>query len=154
MKTIFRIATLGLVTALTACGSDAAPGPTEQIIVREPGDTPAATLTKAPEVMSLAAAGEAAFAVCSACHAVEKGAPAGPGPNLHGVVGRAAGAADGFAYSEALKTSGISWTDAELDAYLANPVAKVPGTTMVAGALEDAEQRKAVIAYLKDASSS
>ena len=70
------------------------------------------------------------------------------GPNLHGVVGRADGALDDYAYSDALLASGLTWTQDELDAFLANPTAKVAGTTMVAGAVSDPESRAAIIAYL------
>jgi cytochrome c len=47
------------------------------------------------------------------------------GPNLYGVVGRAAGSAD-FAYSDALKAAGAAgliWDEAALVTYLADPTA-------------------------------
>lgn len=135
--------------ALTACGSSEQP-PVEQIVVREPGETAAGG--DAPEDTNasgdLVEAGKAAFAACASCHVVRPGAASGFGPNLYGVVGRAAGSLDGFDYSEALANSEITWTTEELDAFLANPVAKVPGTTMVAGSVSDAERRAALIAYL------
>jgi len=135
--------------ALTACGSDPAPDPVEQIVVREPGKPAKPVPTAAAaEAIDLAAKGEAAFAVCSGCHVAEKGAESMAGPNLYGVVGRKAAALDDFAYSEALAGSGITWTEAELDAFLANPTGKVPGTSMAAGAVSDAETRAAIIAYL------
>ena len=140
------------ILVLAGCSADPAPGPTEQIIVREPG---AALLAVAPgadtsdPASALIAEGKAAFANCSACHAVEQDAPNGAGPSLFGIVGKPAGEVAGFAYSDALKASGIIWTAAELDSYIANPTAKVPGTTMVTGAIEDAAQRAAVIAYLE-----
>ncbi len=74
------------------------------------------------------------------------------GPNLYGVVGRAAGALDDFAYSEALVSSGITWTEGELDAFLTNPTGKVAGTSMVAGAVSNDENRAAIIAYLSSLS--
>jgi cytochrome c len=153
-----RFSALAIAALLSACGSGAAPDPAEQIVVREPGQTPApapapaatpaVTPVAATSPADLAAAGEQVFAVCATCHAVEPGAAAGPGPNLHGVLGRKAGSGPGFAYSAALKASGLSWDTASLDAYLADPVKTVPGTTMVAGALTDTDERKAVIAYL------
>ena len=82
------------------------------------------------------------------CHVVQPGAPSGIGPNLHGVVERKAGTLAGFAYSEAMAKSGITWTEAELNAFLANPQGKVPGTAMAAGQVADAERRAAVVAYL------
>ena len=53
------------------------------------------------------------------------------GPNLHGLVGRQAGLAEGYAYTDANKNSGITWTEAELDDYLKDPRMKIPGTRMV-----------------------
>lgn len=128
---------------LAACGSKAE-DPVEQIVVRKPGEAAAA----APAATDLVAKGKAAFAACSSCHAVAPGAASGIGPNLHGVVGRKAGSLAGFAYSEAMAKSGITWTEAELSAFLANPSGKVPGTAMAAGQVADAERRAAVVAYL------
>ena len=61
---------------------------------------------------------------------------------------RAKASVAGFAYSEAMKKSGITWTEGELDAFLANPSGKVPGTSMAAGQVGDAQRRAAIIAYL------
>lgn len=158
MKSVFRASALVVVIALSACGSDPAPGPTEQIVVREPGadasDTPdaAASEPAAKATDSLVAAGKSAFNTCIACHVLEKGAANRIGPNLYGIIGQAAGSADGFKYSDAMASSGITWTKEELDIYLANPAAKVPGTTMMAGAISDAGRREAIIAYIEDAS--
>ncbi|MEH6791068.1 c-type cytochrome [Parasphingorhabdus sp.] len=137
---------------LAACGADPAPGPVEQIIVREAGAEPATASPAASggdSATALVAAGKAAFANCAACHAIAPDAANGAGPNLFGIVGKPAAQVAGFDYSDALKASGITWTAAELDSFIANPAAKVPGTTMVAGAIGDAAQRKAVIAYLE-----
>lgn len=131
---------------LAACGSSEQP-PVEQIVVREPGQASSAAEPVAP-TGDLVAQGKAAFAVCAACHAVESGAPSGVGPNLHGVVGRQAAVVEGFRYSEALKGSGLTWTEAELDAFIASPATKVPGTAMSAGAVSDEASRQAIIAYL------
>jgi len=96
-----------------------------------------------------AAAGEKAFNTCKACHKVENGAGNGIGPNLHGVVGRKAGTAEGFQYSAALKDSGITWDEANLDAYLADPKAKVPGNKMAFAGVKNEKQRQDIVAYLK-----
>jgi len=129
---------------LAGCGGTPAEEPVEQIIVREPGGAEKQQTGNS----GLASNGEAAFAACVACHSVEANPPAGPGPGLLGVVGRKAGSVDGFGFTDAMKTSGITWTEAELDSFLTNPSAKIPGTTMAAGAVADPETRKAIIAYL------
>lgn len=156
MLNLIRAVALFSLFALTACGADPAPEPVEQIIVREPGAASVATAAAAVSTASdpasaLLVVGKAAFANCSACHTLDKGAANGAGPNLFGIVGKAAGETAGFAYSDALKASGIIWTAAELDSFIANPSAKVPGTTMVAGAIADSAKRKAVIAYIESA---
>ncbi len=154
MLKMIRAATLSSLLVLTACGTDSAPEPVEQIIVREPGTAPAANaavVTASDSANALSAEGKAVFANCSACHTLSKGGANGAGPNLFGIVGKLAGQNTGFAYSDALKTSGITWTVAELDEYIANPSAKIPGTTMVAGAIADAAKRRAVIAYIESA---
>ena len=147
-----HLACLSLVL-LAACGADPAPDPVEQIVVREPGAAPVAVVAAAAASEDQASApvaeGKAVFAGCAACHAIAPGAPSGAGPNLAGIVGQPAGQVAGFAYSDALKASGITWTVAELDSFLADPAAKIPGTTMVAGVIADAAKRQAVIAYLE-----
>jgi cytochrome c len=84
---------------------------------------------------------------CQSCHAVGPGAASPMGPNLAGVIGRKAGAAD-YRYSPALKAAGITWTRASLDTYLAGPTKMVPGTRM-AVTVADAGQRAELITYLE-----
>ena len=86
---------------------------------------------------------------CAACHAVGAG-PAKSGPQLAGVVGRRAASVPGARYSEALRKSGIVWDRASLDAYLAAPRQKVPGTTMLVS-VPNAAQRQAIVTYLTGA---
>ena len=57
----------------------------------------------------------------------------------------------GFDYSEANKNSNVVWDEAQLDQYLSNPQQFMPGTKMIYPGMKDAEQRKALIAYLRDA---
>ncbi|MFC4293231.1 c-type cytochrome [Sphingorhabdus arenilitoris] len=135
---------------LASCGSKPAEEPTEQIIVRQPGDAAAASVAAGPA--DLVAAGKAAFAACAGCHSVAADGASGAGPNLHGVAGRKAGSLTGFAYSGAMTASGIIWTPEALDRYIANPAAVMPGTSMVAGAVSDADDRAAIIAYLSSLS--
>lgn len=93
--------------------------------------------------------GEKVFKKCTACHTVGKGAKNKVGPALSGVVGRAAGQADGYIYSKAMRDSGITWDEATLSAYLRNPKNSVKGTKMMFAGLKKDSDVVAVIAYLK-----
>lgn len=84
---------------------------------------------------------------CQSCHVGPAGTPSPLAPDLNSVVGRKA-AASAFNYSPALKASGLTWTKANLDQFLAAPTRKVPGTRMVI-AVGDKAQRAALIAYLE-----
>ncbi|MBI4517216.1 MAG: FAD-dependent oxidoreductase [Deltaproteobacteria bacterium] len=97
------------------------------------------------------APGEAAFEPCAVCHSVDESGKAGIGPNLHGVVGRKAASDPSFAYSEALRSRGITWTEKDLDAFLADPQAFIPGTQMPFTGLKDPADRAAVIRFLLSA---
>jgi len=83
---------------------------------------------------------------CTMCHALQP-APGKMGPPLAGVAGRKAGTAPGFAYSNALKASNITWTPEQMDAFIKAPGKTVPGTKMLLGEA-DAAKRAAVIQYL------
>ncbi|HEV7714019.1 MAG TPA: c-type cytochrome [Steroidobacteraceae bacterium] len=92
------------------------------------------------------AAGQQVFAQCTACHSTD--GTNGTGPTLKGVVGRDSATVPGFAYSGAMKRAKLHWTPDELDKYVANPQAIVPGNTMPYAGMPDATQRSALIAYL------
>jgi cytochrome c len=89
--------------------------------------------------------GQKVFATCAACHSV-RGA-AGVGPALNGVVGRTAGTLPGFAYSGALKGSGLVWTEEALVAFLQDP-GSIAGINMAITPLSEADARD-VVQYLK-----
>jgi cytochrome c len=95
------------------------------------------------------AAGEKAFVVCRACHQIGPNAKDFVGPVLNGVVGRPAGTYPGYNYSAANKNSGITWDEATLQKYLADPQKVVKGTKMIFPGIKDPEKVKDVIAYLK-----
>jgi len=96
------------------------------------------------------AKGEAAAAICKACHALEKGAPSPIGPNLYGAVGRKIASVEGFNYTPAMKAHAAEeWNYAHLDALIHKPAEFAPGTMMAFPGLPDANQRAEVIAFLR-----
>jgi cytochrome c2 len=102
-----------------------------------------AQTTPAPSAGDAAAGQDLFLDRCAMCHVAEGG---GQGPSLNGVYGRKAASAPGFAYSAALKASGVTWTGPELDRFLTNPSVAIPGTAMPI-TVPDAKQRANLIAY-------
>jgi cytochrome c len=96
-----------------------------------------------------AAAGEKIFNTkCKVCHQVGPGAKNFVGPDLNGVAGRKAGSEEGYAYSDAMKGSGLTWDEATFKDYIKDPKAKVPGIKMIfAGLPKDSDQQN-IYAYL------
>jgi cytochrome c len=120
------------------------------------GPAPAAAAEE-PIAKRLASAdagrGEKAVAACKACHAFEKGGANKVGPMLWDVYDRAKAAVPGFGYSAAAKSKASeTWTAANLDAYLKNPKAYLPGTTMAFAGISRPDQRADVVAYLNSLS--
>ena len=68
---------------------------------------------------------------------------------LNGVVGRKAGSEEGYNYSTANKSSGLTWDEATLKQYLKNPRAMVPGTKMIFPGISNEKDIDDVIVYLK-----
>lgn len=95
-----------------------------------------------------AEAGRQAFAKCASCHQVR--IPRSSfGPHLHGVVGRPAAAATDFRYSEAMRKSGIVWTEGALRAFLRAPDKAVPGTSMRFRGVSSERELDDLLAYLR-----
>jgi cytochrome c len=80
------------------------------------------------------------------CHSLDED---DVGPKHRGVVGRVAGAVPGYAYSPALKNSGLTWDALNLDRWLTAPQTLVPGAKMFF-ALPNAQDRADVISYLAE----
>ena len=94
-----------------------------------------------------AEAGKTVFNKCKACHQVDKNAV---GPHLGGIVGRKAASVADYNYSEALKKSGITWDEASLDKFIANPNGLIPNNNMKPfSGVGDANTRKQIIDFLK-----
>ncbi len=86
---------------------------------------------------------------CLACHSFNPGTNL-TGSSLAGIFGRQAGTDGSFGrYSDALKRSGIAWDERSLDAWLADPAALVPGSSMDFAGIPDQRARSDLIAYLK-----
>ena len=83
-------------------------------------------------------------AKCGGCHSVDENRV---GPLHRGVVGRVIASAPGYAYSDAIKKLGGTWTPERLDKWLQGPQAVAPGAKMFF-AVDDPGQRRDIIAYL------
>ena len=95
--------------------------------------------------------GEELYARCAACHAL---AYDRVGPRHCGILGRRAGSVAGFDYSDAMKKSGIVWSEKTLDRFIADPLKTVPGTTMTYAGVRAQKERADLIAYLAAAADS
>lgn len=132
-----------------------------QVAVSDEPATPAAAAEEEPALEPIApllaaadpAAGEKAAKRCAICHTFDDGGANKQGPNLWGVVGRQKGSVDGFSYSDAIGAMGGDWTYEDLNAFLANPKGFMPGTGMNFAGIKKAEDRAAIIAYLRQQSS-
>ena len=81
---------------------------------------------------------------CVACHAIDTNRA---GPALRGVVGRLAGKAPAFFYSEALESATHVWDRNKLKLWPTSPEKLVPGQEMNFH-LDSAREREDVVAYL------
>jgi cytochrome c len=94
-----------------------------------------------------AAVGRKTFAArCGMCHGPEAAGTA-MAPGLAGVYGAKAATGSYAKYSKALTDARLTWTAANLDAFIAAPAKKVPGTSMLMGAPNEAD-RANLVAYL------
>lgn len=111
-----------------------------------------------PEVVAasfdaaLAEEGEKVFRKCKSCHQVGEDAKNRVGPILNGIVGKPAGAVEGFKYSKPMTAAGeegLVWSEAELIAFLAKPKDYMKGTKMAFAGLRKEDDLLAVVEYLK-----
>jgi len=109
--------------------------------------TPAVAQTPDEATMKL---GQRVFLMCRSCHSTEKDGRHKVGPNLHGLFGAKAGAKEGFKYSDAVKNSGIVWSEESINEWLVKPKDFLPGNKMAFAGVPKEPDRKALIAYLKE----
>jgi len=99
---------------------------------------------------SLAVSGKRLFIRCVACHTLDADARPGIGPHLEGIVGRQAASVPGFQYSAAMRAQSFKWSEAQLDKLLKRPQAEVADLCLPFTGLARRQDRKALIAYLKN----
>lgn len=137
MKKTF--ATLALVAALSPLAAPAVFA----------DDDPAATPISAG---GDATKGKRIFNRCKACHNITASDRPKLGPNLNNLFGSQAGSSENFTrYSKALSEAGFVWTEEKLDAWLTSPKTFLPGNKMQFAGLRKEEDRKDLMAYLRDA---
>ena len=123
---------------------------------------PAATIDPLAPLMASAnaTAGAALLRNCTSCHTFEKGGRNGVGPNMWDTLGNKKAHIDGFAYSQAMVAAAArpgaagQWGYEELNQFLANPRAYMPGTRMAYAGMRRAEDRANLIAHLRTLSDS
>ena len=96
--------------------------------------------------------GQKVFRKCQSCHKVGENAKNGTGPHLNEMFDRTAGGLEGFRYSKSMKRAGadgLVWTPEKLDLFLENPKNLVSGTKMRFRGLKDEDDRRDVLAYLR-----
>ncbi|WP_407352093.1 c-type cytochrome [Luteimonas sp. R10] len=85
---------------------------------------------------------------CGGCHSVETNRI---GPRHQGVIGRRVAGVPDYDYSPALKQLDGTWTPARLDLWLSDTQRMAPRSKMYL-VLDDANQRRLIIAYLQSVS--
>lgn len=92
------------------------------------------------------------FRACIACHALSADEGERAGPSLAGLFGRKIGSLPGYRYSDALKNMDIVWTpETVAKMFEIGPMAYTPGTKMPEQTIGSADDRKALVEFLKRA---
>ncbi len=99
--------------------------------------------------------GQAAAKQCASCHTFEKGGPNRVGPNLYDIIGHERGTGrGGFNFSAAMKAKGGNWSFEDLNEFLKNPRAAIPGTNMTFAGVSRDTVRADLLVYLRSLSDS
>ncbi len=135
MKALYILG-LGLVSAALIAGSNREPP--NRSVIRD-GD-----LRFAADATGV----DGPAGACVVCHSIEKDGLLRVAPTLWDIVGDDKARFRWYGYSPALAAAGGRWTEQDLDAYLADPDAFLPGTTKTLVGIADLEERAALIAFL------
>jgi cytochrome c len=87
--------------------------------------------------------------LCSPCHEIGQDAKIKLGPPLNGIDGRKSGTFDGFNYSPANKSSGITWSEESFHKYIRAPMQEMPGTRMAFVGIKNDKDITDLWAYLQ-----
>ena len=94
--------------------------------------------------------GRLVFATCKTCHYAEPFMGHNNGPNLHKIFGKVAGKQPGFEYySATFKSAEFVWSPQLMCAWLENPLAMFPDSTMMSAGIADPQARADLIAFLR-----
>ena len=96
--------------------------------------------------------GAQVYRACVACHTLTPDEGNRAGPSLAGIFGRKIGSLPGYRYSDALTHMNIVWTPETVSKmFEVGPMAYTPGTKMPEQIIGSAEDRKALMEFLKKA---
>jgi cytochrome c len=96
--------------------------------------------------------GAEVFRACVACHTLTPDAGNRAGPTQHGIFGRRIATLDGYRFSDALKRLDIVWTpETVAKLFEVGPMEYTPGTKMPEQRIGSAEDRAALVEFLKRA---
>jgi cytochrome c len=120
-----------------------------------PSATPADT--SVPPISPLLAsadpvAGQSVARACQGCHSFDKGGANKTGPDNWDIVGAPMAHKEDFNYSAAMQAKhdeGAHWGYEELNQFLANPKAYIPGTIMGFNGVKKEQDRANLIAWLR-----
>src|SRR6185295_7444534 len=94
--------------------------------------------------------GQSLYRECASCHAASQDRTR-VAPGLRGILRRRVAADPDFDYSPAMSAMRGIWTRERLDAFLTNPAALVPGTTMRFAGIAEPTARDKLINFLQSA---
>jgi cytochrome c len=86
--------------------------------------------------------------LCFPCHEIGENPKVKLGPPLNGIDGRKAGTIEGFNYSQANKSSGITWNDESFAKYIRAPMQEMKGTRMAFVGIKNDKEIADLWAYL------